>query len=67
MNGNFSILYAFIGGALVGAVAALLFAPEKGEDLRAYIKDVLKNKGICDCDSHVDEIVEKLTVENYDK
>lgn len=62
-----NILYAFIGGALVGAGTALLFSPEKGEDLRAYIKDLLKKKGICNCDSHVDEIVEKMTIENYEK
>lgn len=65
MNGNMNILYAFIGGALVGAGAALLFSPEKGEDLRAYIKDLLKKKGICNCDSHVDEIVDKIVVDNY--
>ena len=27
-----SLLYAFLGGALVGASAAILFAPEKGSD-----------------------------------
>ena len=32
--GNHNLLYAFLGGALVGAGAAILFAPEKGEDLR---------------------------------
>ena len=31
---NLSILYAFLGGAIVGAGAALLFAPEKGEEVR---------------------------------
>ena len=34
MNNNLGILYAFLGGAIVGAGAALLFAPEKGADLR---------------------------------
>ena len=41
-----NLLYAFLGGALVGCTAAILFAPEKGEDLRARIKTMLKSKGI---------------------
>lgn len=61
MNGNFNALYAFLGGALLGAGVALLFAPEKGEDLRTHIKELLKRKGLCDCDSHIDEIVEQIT------
>lgn len=43
---NLNILYAFIGGAVVGAGAAMLFAPEKGENLRRRIKDMLRKKGI---------------------
>ena len=31
---NLSVLYAFIGGAIVGAGAAVLLAPEKGETTR---------------------------------
>ena len=34
MNNSLGIISAFLGGALVGTAAALLFAPEKGEDLR---------------------------------
>ena len=41
---NLSLLYAFIGGAIVGAGAAVLFAPEKGEDIRARIADLLRKK-----------------------
>ena len=36
---SLNLLYAFLGGAIVGAGAALLFAPEKGEDTRQKIKD----------------------------
>lgn len=32
-------LLAFMGGAIAGAVVALLFAPEKGETIRKAIKD----------------------------
>ena len=32
-----SILAAFLGGAVVGAAAGILFAPESGEDTRSKI------------------------------
>lgn len=55
-----NILYAFLGGALVGCSAALLFAPEKGEDIRAKICDLVKRKGIKISDAEVDELVAEL-------
>ncbi|MDE5785896.1 MAG: YtxH domain-containing protein [Duncaniella sp.] len=60
---NLNLLYAFIGGALVGAGAALLFAPEKGEELRARIKDILRKKGIICSETEIDALVEQLTTE----
>ncbi len=39
---------AVIGGAIAGATAALLLAPEKGEDTRAKISDAVKDF----CDKH---------------
>ncbi|MBO5053944.1 MAG: YtxH domain-containing protein [Muribaculaceae bacterium] len=35
----------FLLGAALGAVAGILFAPERGEDLRFRIKTMLKKKG----------------------
>lgn len=43
---------AFAGGVLVGGVIALLFAPKKGVELRADIKQKLDN-----VKKHVDETV----------
>ena len=41
-----SILAAFLGGAVVGAAAGILFAPESGEDTRSKIADALRKRGI---------------------
>ncbi len=60
---NLTLLYAFLGGAIVGAGAAILFAPEKGEDVRARIKAILRKKGICCSDTEIDALVEQLTTE----
>lgn len=55
-----NILYAFLGGAIVGCSAAILFAPEKGEDMRARICSLIKRKGIKISDAEVDELVAEL-------
>ncbi len=54
------LLYGFLGGAIVGCAAALLFAPEKGEDIREKIKRLLKKKGIKISDAEVDALVAEL-------
>lgn len=59
-----NILYAFLGGAIVGAGAAILFAPEKGEDLRERIMKVLRRKGIKITDDEVDLLVAELAGED---
>ncbi|MDE6226517.1 MAG: YtxH domain-containing protein [Muribaculaceae bacterium] len=55
-----NILYAFLGGAIVGCSAALLLAPEKGADVRAKIVAILKKKGIKISDDEVDALVAEL-------
>ena len=55
-----NVLYAFLGGAIVGCSAALLFAPEKGSDLRSRICDLVKRKGIKISDAEVDALVAEL-------
>ena len=61
-----NLLYAFLGGAIVGTGAALLFAPEKGEDLRGQIRQLLNTYGVCKCTKEeelevlVDEIASEI-------
>lgn len=55
-------LYAFLGGAIVGAAASLLFAPEKGEDLRNQIKNVLRKHGLIK-GSEMDDLVEQIAAQ----
>lgn len=58
---NLGILYAFLGGAVVGCAAAILFAPEKGSDMRKCIKEILKKRGIDFTDDDVEELVEQIS------
>ena len=39
----FGYVAAIVGGAVAGATAALLMAPEKGENTRAKIQDSVKD------------------------
>ncbi len=40
---NTKILLAFLGGAAAGAILGVLFAPEKGSELRSDITDKAKS------------------------
>lgn len=56
-----AIIYAFLGGAVVGLSSALLFAPAKGEEVREKICRLLRKKGIKISDDEVDALVAELT------
>lgn len=59
---NFVI--GFISGAAIGATCRLLFAPEKGSDLREKIAEALRKRGIRlnskEMANLVDEIAEEI-------
>ena len=58
------VFAAVLGGAVIGAACGLLFAPEKGSDLRAKIAEAIRSRGIKlsrkELDSLVDDIADEL-------
>ena len=58
-----AMIYAFLGGAIVGLSSAILFAPAKGEDVRNKICRLIRRKGIKISDEEVDALVAELTGE----
>jgi len=61
-----NFMAAFLGGAAIGAVFGILFAPEKGETTRQKIADILREKGIKLNRSEMDELVDKIAAEVKD-
>ena len=58
-----NLLFAFLGGAAVGAVAGILFAPEKGSDMRARICKMLHDKGIHLKKEEMEQLVDQIAEE----
>lgn len=58
-----NVLAAFLGGAAVGAAMGILFAPEKGEDTRRKIAEILRKKGIRLNRSEMDDLVDGIASE----
>lgn len=59
MNAKY-LIFAFLGGAVVGVSAAILFAPAKGEETRKKLCSLLKKRGIKISDDEVDALVAEL-------
>ena len=60
---SLSILAAFLGGAVVGAAAGVLFAPERGEDTRNKIVDALRKRGIKLSLTEMEDLVDEIAAE----
>lgn len=60
---SITFVSAFLGGAIVGCAAAILFAPQKGEDLRQKIVNTMRRRGVKISDAEVDALVAELSAE----
>jgi hypothetical protein len=56
-------LAAFLGGAALGVIGGLLFAPEKGEDTRNRIAEALRKRGIKLSRNEIDDLVDEIASE----
>ncbi|MBE6304605.1 MAG: YtxH domain-containing protein [Bacteroidales bacterium] len=63
-NSTSGTIGAFLGGALLGFTAAVLFAPMKGSDLRQRIKDKLREHSIILSDLEVEELIARLEADD---
>lgn len=59
----------FLGGAAIGAIAALLLAPESGEDMRARLRSLVQKKlgETTDNENELSMIMEKISADLEDK
>ena len=61
-----NIVAAFLGGVALGAAAGILFAPEKGEETRRKIAEILRQKGIRLNRAEMEDLVDQIAAEVKD-
>ncbi len=55
-----NVFAAFLTGAIVGTAVGLLFAPEKGEDTRTKIAEILRKKGIRLSKAEMENLIDEI-------
>lgn len=58
-----NLFAAFLGGAALGAAIGILFAPDKGEDTRHKIAEILREKGIRLSRREMENLVDEIAAE----
>lgn len=58
-----SIFAAVIGGIAIGAACGILFAPEKGDDMRAKIAEAIRARGLKLNRKEMENLVDDITDE----
>ena len=62
-----NVIGAFLGGAVVGGVLGILFAPEEGEKTRERIAEALRKRGIKLNRDEMKNLVNEITSELKDE
>jgi len=60
MKNSAGIIAAFLGGAIVGGILGLLFAPESGEETRKKIVEALEKRGIKLSATEMNDLVDEI-------
>jgi len=58
-----NVFAAFLGGIVAGTTLGILFAPEKGEDTRRKIVEILRKRGIHLNHDEMEQLVNDIAAE----